>query len=219
MKKDRDSSQAPRGEIPAEPKRGRGRHRKGNTTEKPTINNIYINKEDNKNVLIPEIVDNSILMELININMKDDFSEREIKFLEYYLSGEVKQENAARLAGYASTCDRYLRKIAQKIVQKYESRTEDHRKIMRALGYGEVKVLQLLIDSATKAQSETVKLNARIALAKCLGMQKEVIDAVEGVQIVIRSHQTAGEQPTTAAQHKPVAPPASTPAPGFRVIK
>jgi hypothetical protein len=55
------------------------------------------------------------------------------------------------------------------------------------MGYGEVRVIEMLIEAATKFKSETVKLNARIALAKALGLQKEVVDGVQGVKIVINA--------------------------------
>ncbi|MBM4288881.1 MAG: hypothetical protein FJ135_12215 [Deltaproteobacteria bacterium] len=208
----------------SEPKRGRGRPKKIAQAPAPeafTSKEKASTGEGNKSALVPEIIESTVLKDIININLKSDFSEKEMKFLEYYLPGEMKQEDAAKLAGYDSTCERYLRKIAQKVVQKYESRMEDHRKIMRAMGYGEIKVIQLLIEAATTFNSETVKLNARIALSKCLGLQKsEVLEAVQGVQIIIKQGDVQGDQTIQSTSAKPAQPTAlPVPVPGVPKVR
>lgn len=207
MKKDKDQTTSP------EKSRGRGRPTGSKT--KPKSPSLYNNiSRDNNSMLSPEVIGSKD-----EIDIKKQLTLKELKFLEFYLSGNYTQINAMKLAGYIGYHDNSLNRLARRIVQKYEQHVGDHRKIMRAMGYGEVKIIKLLIDSAENAKSETVRLNARIALAKCLGMQKEVIDAVEGVQIVIRAPLTAGKQPTTAAQPRPAVPPGSSPAPGIRMIK
>jgi hypothetical protein len=134
-----------------------------------------------------KIIDNCDNPEISNyIDMIDkQLSAKELKFIELYLSGEYTKEKAMKAAGYNLLSNHYCLIIAARIIIKYEQTMGDHQKIMREMGYGEVKILQLLIDSAEKAKSETVKLNARIALAKCLGIQKEVLEAIHGVQIVM----------------------------------
>jgi hypothetical protein len=59
-----------------------------------------------------------------------------------------------------------------------------------------------LLTLAQEARSEMVRLNAWTALAKCLGLTKEVLDAAEGIQIIINQGcAPAGEdQP---GQHRP----------------
>ena len=71
----------------------------------------------------------------------------------------------------------------------------DHRKIMRAMGYGEVKAIEMLIDSAENAKSEMVKLNARIALAKCLGLNQDVVQTHLGVNIIITGRSQRPPEP------------------------
>jgi hypothetical protein len=83
---------------------------------------------------------------------------------------------------------------------KYESRTEDHRKIFRAIGAGEVAVAQGLLKLATTAKSEMVRLNAWATIAKCLGLAKEVTESVEGIQIIINTSPSLGDK---AGQHRP----------------
>ena len=62
--------------------------------------------------------------------------------------------------------------------------------------YGETKVIEMLIDSAENAKSEMVKLTARIALARCLGLQKDVVEVEHGMNIIIRSWgQVAAAEP------------------------
>lgn len=63
---------------------------------------------------------------------------------------------------------------------------------MREMGYGETKAIEMLIDSATNAKSEMVKLNARATLAKCLGLHQDVVAVNQGIQIVIKGR---GEGP------------------------
>jgi hypothetical protein len=83
---------------------------------------------------------------------------------------------------------------------------------MRALGWGEVRVLQSLIEAATLFKSETVRLHAREALAKCLGIQKEAIEGVEGITIMINNPIQPPGQPAAVGQpagaHQPGASPA-----------
>jgi hypothetical protein len=119
--------------------------------------------------------------------LKGQCSLKEMTFIELTLTGEHTRETAMDLAGYGNLSPGYKRLLASKIIQKYESSVGDHRKIMRAMGYGETKVLNLLIDSAVNAKSEMVRLNARTFLAKCLGMQQDVIDAVTGISIIVNS--------------------------------
>lgn len=118
-------------------------------------------------------------------DFKAQLTVREMQFIELYLTGGYTIETSLKSVGYMGYHTNSLYRIGRKIVQKYEHRAGDHRKIMLAMGYGETKVLQLLIDSAENAKSEMVKLNARAILAKCLGMTKEQVEGVQGVQIVI----------------------------------
>ena len=98
-------------------------------------------------------------------------------------------------AGYAGYHKKSLYRLGRKIVEKYESSAGDHRKIMRARGYGEVKVIELLIDSAENAPTATVKLNARIALAKCLGLNNDVVQTHLGVNIIITGRSQRPPEP------------------------
>lgn len=66
---------------------------------------------------------------------------------------------------------------------------------MRAMGYGETKVIEMLIDSAENAKSEVVRLNARVILAKCLGMMRETMDIQTGISIIIQPNQTPPPEP------------------------
>lgn len=147
-------------------------------------------------VLIPEIVENVGEDSQNGISLKDQMTLQELKFIELLLVGKMTVENAMKSAGYEGYHPSYLYRLGRKIVQKYESLADDHRKIMREMGYGETKVIELLIDSAENASSDMVKLQARIALAKCLGLQKEVIDVQHGINIIIKSRsQTPQQEP------------------------
>jgi hypothetical protein len=125
-------------------------------------------------------------------DLKSQLTGKELRFIELYLTGDLTVDRAMESAGYVGYHPNSLYRLGRKIVQKYESQAGDHRKIMRARGYGEVKIIELLIDSAEFAKSEMVKLNARIALAKCLGLNQDVVQSHVGVNIIItgRSQRT-----------------------------
>jgi hypothetical protein len=139
-------------------------------------------------VLVPEILEDdgkNGIEKGSRFDLKEQLTDKELRFIELVLSGEHTKETAMELAGYAGMNKSYLRLLASKIIAKYETKAGDHRKIMRARGYGEVKVIELLIDSAENAPTATVKLNARIALAKCLGLNNDVVQTHLGVNIII----------------------------------
>jgi hypothetical protein len=144
-----------------------------------------------------------------NYSLKDDLTDKEIKFIHFYLSGGISLDKAMIQAGYGeySTDSRYY--LARKITEKYECQTDDHRKIFRAIGAGESTVAQGLLTLAQTAKSEMVRLNAWTALAKCLGLTKEVLEGVEGIQIVINSSRSLPSQ-GPPAQEAPKTLPASS---------
>jgi|WetSurMetagenome_2_1015567.scaffolds.fasta_scaffold174819_1 hypothetical protein len=152
--------------------------------KKPATKPIEIIKESEN---IPEIVDVSNE----NYDIKGEFTLRELRFIHFYLSGQVDGkktiEESMILAGYENVGETYRRQLGRNIIRKYECQTDDHRKIFRAVGAGETAVAQGLLTLAQTAKSEMVRLNAWTALAKCLGLTKEVVEGVEGIQIVINS--------------------------------
>ena len=97
-------------------------------------------------------------------------------------------------AGYCDLSKDYRYKLANRIVQKYESQAGDHRKIFRAVGLGETAIAMGILNLCKTARSEAVKLNAYALAAKCLGLQHDVIEGVEGITIVIHNPSQAQEQ-------------------------
>lgn len=147
-------------------------------------------------VLVPEILDdensengisseNGIEDDKPSFDLKAQLTVKELKFIELYLVGDHNVETAMESAGYTGYHPHSLYRLGRRIVQKYESQAGDHRKIMRAMGYGESKIIEMLIDSAQNAKSDMVKLNARVALAKCLGLNNDVVQTHLGVNIII----------------------------------
>lgn len=127
----------------------------------------------------------------------------ELRFIEFYLTGDLTVDKAMESAGYKGYHKKSLYRLGRKIVDKYESSAGDHRKIMRAMGYGETKAIEMLIDSAENAKSEMVKLTARITLAKCLGLHQDVVAVNQGIQIIIRGRgegQAGGGRPAQGSQ-------------------
>jgi hypothetical protein len=137
--------------------------------------------------LTPEIVGDDGKNGIKETDLKGQLTLKELRFIELYLTGDLTFDKAMESAGYVGYHPNSLYRLGRKIVQKYESQAGDRRKIMRTMGYGEIRIIELLIDSAENAKSEMVKLNARIALAKCLGLQKEVVEVGQSVKIIINA--------------------------------
>lgn len=176
-------------------KRGRGRP-KGSVTKKPkavaaqhgtphqppnsdNINNINKGIDSKSNNDCSEL-----LSKQIDIDIKAEFTEKELKFLKLYLLGDVTQEMAMIYAGYKATQPRYVRFLAKKIIQKYESQGGDHQKIFREIGFGEVEIAMGIKNLAQNAKSEMVRLNALALAAKCLGLTKEQLEGAGGITII-----------------------------------
>jgi hypothetical protein len=68
-------------------------------------------------------------------------------------------------------------------------------KIMRGMGYVEVKAIEMFIDSAKNTKSEMVKFNARAILAKCLGLHQDVVAVNQGIQIIIKGREPVEQAP------------------------
>jgi len=122
---------------------------------------------------------------------------RERKFLEIYFQGGKTLEESMILAGYTERQKGSLNGVARRIIQRYETQAGDHRIIARALGAGEVTILQGLLNLAQKGKSELVRLNAWSHLAKILGMTKEQIEQGGGITILFEA--PSGPGPTLPA--------------------
>jgi hypothetical protein len=174
-----------------EPKRGRGRPKGSGKPQKPyRNNNILLNNKtllDREESLEDFNIDDDInKSEEVRsaTSIKNQLTLKELKFIELYMSGNYTQVNALKLAGYIGYNEKYLELLARKIIGKYESQVEDHRIICRALGAGEVAVINGLLNLAQGAKSEMVRLNAWSQLSKILGLTKEQIEGAGGVTII-----------------------------------
>ena len=161
-------------------------------------------------IKVPEIIEEIAEKPQNRFDLKSKLTDRELRFIEIYLSQGCNQEKAMIQAGYTEYGKDYRLKLATKIVAKYEQQAGDHRKIMRAMGYGEVRVLQMIADSAENGKSEIVRLNAKLAMAKFLGLSQEAIQANQGITIVIQGQDQRvaimGSQPGQAEIKEPPMP-------------
>lgn len=137
-------------------------------------------------------------------NLKDKLTDKELRFISYYLTGDHNQISAMNLAGYKHMNDRYKQLLASQIIQRYESQVDDHRKIARAIGAGEVFVIRTLYDLAKNGKSERIRGDSAMNLAKILGMTKEQLEGAGGITIIFE-----GEAPAPA-RTLPGAPPMAT---------
>lgn len=120
-----------------------------------------------------------------------ELNEKELKFLELYLSGQCSKEVSMDLAGYKNKHRQSAEKTADRILRKYDLAGEDHRKTFRLVGLTERRIAEGILELAKNAKSEMVRLNAWALAAKCLGLQKEVVEGVQGIQIIIKGRDEA----------------------------
>lgn len=115
--------------------------------------------------------------------LKDQMTLKELKFIGYFLTGENTIEKSMILAGYDGYHQKSLYRLGRKIVEKYESQVDDHRKLARAMGAGETLVFKTLLE-LIKSKNERIKLDATVNLAKILGLTKEQLEGPGGVTII-----------------------------------
>ena len=148
----------------------------------------------------PDLGDVSICNHYVKFDLTGKMTDKETRFIYFYMAGGISVEDAMILAGYKGYHPHHLYHLGKKIINKHECQADDHRKIFRAVGAGETAIAMGLLHLAQNAKSEMVKLNAWTALAKCLGLTKEVVEGVEGIQIVINTRKGLGDKP---GQHRP----------------
>jgi len=133
----------------------------------------------------PATINAETLAEDMETDLKTEMTLKELRFLELHASGEHTVEDSMKLAGYEGYHQSYLYKLARKIIQKYEQGAGDARKIMRAVGVGEVavalKIKELMNDPSKTIQAKGVEL-----AGKYLGMSKETLQVEHGITIVIK---------------------------------
>jgi hypothetical protein len=139
-------------------------------------------------------------------DLNGKMTDKESRFIYFYMAGGITVEQSMILAGYKGYSATYLYQLGKMIVNKHECQTDDHRKIFRAVGAGETAIAQGLLHLAQNANSEMVRLNAWTALAKCLGLTKEVLEGVEGIQIVINSSRGLPGKPAAQEPGKALPP-------------
>src|SRR5208337_686102 len=109
------------------------------------------------------------------IDCKSALTLQEQIFLDLHLIEKKSIKDAMIQAGYQDLPERTIYFRAKKILQKYESRAEDHRNIMRAVGAGEVAVITRLWHEAQNASGAGARVQALTTLGKWLGLDKEVL--------------------------------------------
>lgn len=141
-----------------------------------------------------DIIDGEIKDSLLDL--KGKMTNRELKFLELYVTGSYRIIKAMKMAGYVKGSNTYLYLLAKKIVEKYERSAADHRNIFRMVGLGEIAVARGILRCCQTAKTNKDQREAWALAAKCLGLQREVIEGgASGVTIIIG---TGADQPGEA---------------------
>ena len=161
--------------------------------------------------LVPEIV-----QEDTRVDLKADFTDKELSFLRIYLAGGVAVKKAVIEAGYTDLPDWKADYIGNRILHKHVEQAGDLKNLMRSCGLSEVQVI-LKIKQLMEDPSKTIQARGTELAAKILEMTKESIDLAQGVQIVIRTPDGKLVKPTPAGQVGPSQAPKALPAPGPKV--
>lgn len=141
------------------------------------------------------------------LESKDKMTIQELKFIEYHLILGYTVKRSMMLAGYELSSEGMYFYRAKKIIGKFEARAADHRQIMRALGAGEVFVINGMLALAKTATSEIVKKGALDSLAKWLDMDREKLQGSGGVTVIIQALDGAQQQVNVGG----APPPSPTP--------
>jgi hypothetical protein len=219
------------GALPTKPHRGRPRTA---TPKLPKDPNRKVRKDKGikkgtKNQGIPYIDNNRLVDDNINkegviglignkevhsaTDLKSIITEKEARFLQLYVTGEYTIEKAMIAAGYEGYSQRGLYYIASKICNKVESQTDDHRKLFREMGAGEMLVIKTLVSLIKTSKNELIKLNATSQLAKILGLTKEQLEGAGGITLIFESAEGARVQVVGPGAPPLPATPAALPGP------
>ena len=107
------------------------------------------------------------------------------KFINLWLSGEYNCKlDAIKAAGYKNKSDCFLERLAKTILFQFETQTDDKRSIMRQLGAGEIKIIQMKLHLAEHAKSEAVRNAAIDTLGKWIGLSREDSLGIQGDMVI-----------------------------------
>lgn len=135
------------------------------------------------------------------ISPVEPINKQEMKFLEMYFLG-MAIPSACKVAGYKHKTKETLMAIGRKIIAKYEG-SKEHREIMLRMGFGPVRVVSLLIDMAENGKSENARVQALNITTKCLGMQRDIMEAGSGAELIIRRSFGEGVEPPEPVSEQP----------------
>jgi hypothetical protein len=119
------------------------------------------------------------------IDIKAELSEKEQKFIQLHLLGNVPALTALVTAGYREYSGTYGYVVAQKIIKKYECRA-DTGEIFSNHNFGAHEIARGIIHLAINCPNAQVRLNALALCAKAVGMLRDQIDQAPGVTIIIK---------------------------------
>ncbi len=168
---------------PAKPRRPK---KQNSATSSPVDINIStnINKHDNQQDI--NIAASSAR------DLKQELTEKELKFIECHLIHRMNRQDAMIAAGYGGFHPRTRYYIASRIIHKYESRAQDRRNLFRELGAGEVAICRGLLGIAQDRRNPAMVRRAAWAdLASCMGLKGEQIENFQGVTLNVYSQEEA----------------------------
>lgn len=146
---------------------------------------ITIDKSDSINDF-NSLPDNWSFKQILTVKAK--------KFLSLYISGNYTILSAMRTAGYEGNSESALYDMARRIRCKVEVQADDHKKLFRELGAGEVLVVKTLL-SLIEDPSAKIRLGAVTQLAKILDLTKEQLEGAGGVTLVFEGPGTTANLP------------------------
>ena len=148
--------------------------------------------------------------DIANYDKSAKLTLQELNFLEYYVSLRFRIIKAMDQAGYIKHSNTYKYLLAKRIIEKYERQAEDHRNIFRAVGLGEIAVAKGILKACLTARTNKDIRESYGLAAKCLGLQREVIEGVGGITLIITGQgEESGEikEPGKLAEPQKALPP------------
>jgi hypothetical protein len=192
----------------SKPKRPPGRPKSAVSKDKP------VTHRENSNLYNIYNKGNNINDEIIsNYDKSAKLTIQELTFLEFYVSLRFRILPAMERAGFTGLSNTYKYLLAKKIIEKYESKAEDHRAIFRAVGLGEIAVARGILKACHTARTTKELTDAYGLAAKCLGLQREVIEGAGGITLIIAGE--GGEAGEIKEPGKLTEPQAMLPAPAM----
>jgi hypothetical protein len=125
------------------------------------------------------------------IRLDEELTAQEKLFMSLYVKLNKGDDRAAKLravdrAGYKVRWDQTRLVLADAIIAKYCVKSQEHKQVFRTAGLDEFYIALSLKRNYEGCQSETARAQFANIITKCMGLQKDVQDFWQGVELIIK---------------------------------